>query len=113
MTERHSRGLRPAQRTRTPQSLSWSRRRCSTSRLNPIRKRTSSGLRFQFSVENAYTLRCLTPIWMAPATTSSSAASPALWPSMRVRPLPLAQRPLPSMTMATCSGTAPAGIAGG
>ena len=44
---------RPAHRTRTPHSLSWSRRRCSTSRLKPIRKRTSSGERFQFSVENA------------------------------------------------------------
>ncbi len=78
-----------------------------------MRKRTSSGLRFQFSVENAYTLRCFTPIWMAPATTSSSADSPALWPSIRVRPLPFAQRPLPSMTIATCSGTAAAGSSGG
>src|SRR5690606_11043655 len=32
---------------------------------------------------------------------------------MRVRPWRLAQRPLPSMTIATCAGTADAGIAGG
>ena len=53
MTLPHSFGRRPTQRTRTPISLSWSRRRRITSRLNPIRKRTSSGERFQFSVENA------------------------------------------------------------
>jgi hypothetical protein len=53
------------------------RRRRSTSRLNPMRKRTSSGERFQFSVENAYAEMCFTPISMAPATTSSSDASPA------------------------------------
>ncbi len=45
---------RPAQRTRTPIEWSWSRRRRITSRLKPMRKRTSSGDRFQFSVENAY-----------------------------------------------------------
>jgi hypothetical protein len=38
-------------------ALSSSRRRRITSRLNPMRKRTSSGERFQFSVENAYALR--------------------------------------------------------
>ena len=48
-----ARGVRPDHRTRTPHSLSWSRRRWSTSRLKPIRNRTSSGERDQFSVENA------------------------------------------------------------
>ena len=43
MTERHSRGRRPTQRIRTPHSWSWSRRRRMTSRLKPMRKRTSSG----------------------------------------------------------------------
>ncbi|SIJ27772.1 Uncharacterised protein [Mycobacteroides abscessus subsp. abscessus] len=54
MTERHRRPRLPAQTMRTPSALSSSRRRRMTSRLNPMRKRTSSGERFQFSVENAY-----------------------------------------------------------
>ena len=78
MTEPHSRGRRPTQRIRTPHSCSWSRRRRMTSRLKPMRKRTSSGLRFQFSVENAYADRCVTPTSMAPATTSSSGGLPRL-----------------------------------
>ena len=49
----HWAGRRPIHRTRTPQSLRMSRRRRITSRLKPIRKRTSSGERFQFSVEKA------------------------------------------------------------
>jgi hypothetical protein len=53
ITDFHSRGARPAQRTRTPSSCISSRRRRITSRLKPIRKRTSSGERDQFSVENA------------------------------------------------------------
>ena len=53
MTLRHSRLCRPAQRTRTPIASSSSRRRRITSRLKPIRKLTSSGERFQFSVEKA------------------------------------------------------------
>ena len=44
---------RPAQRTRTPMACISSRRRRITSRLKPIRKRTSSGERRQFSVEKA------------------------------------------------------------
>jgi hypothetical protein len=78
-----------------------------------MRNRTSSGERVQFSVENAYTLRCLTPAWIAPATTSSSAASPARCPSMRVWPRRFAQRPLPSITIATCPGIFPFGNDGG
>ena len=43
ITLRHSRGRRPAQRTRTPSACISSPRRRMTSRLKPIRKRTSSG----------------------------------------------------------------------
>ncbi len=78
MTLRHIRGREPTQRIRTPMSLRFSRRRRTTSRLKPIRNRTSSVLRFQFSVENAYTVRCLTPISMAPHVMSISTASPIL-----------------------------------
>src|SRR5438445_11370359 len=50
---------------------------------------------------------------MAPCRTSMRAASPARCPSVRDRPRSLAQRPLPSMTIATCAGTRAAGMAGG
>src|SRR5450631_2872467 len=113
ITDSHRRGRRPIHRTRTPQSLRMSRRRRITSRLNPIRKRTSSGERFQFSVEKAYAETFLTPISMAPATTSSNEASPASWPLVRGRPRAFAQRPLPSMTIATWSGTRCEGRTGG
>ncbi|CFS35279.1 Uncharacterised protein [Mycobacterium tuberculosis] len=53
MTLRHSRGREPTHRIRTPSFFRVSRRRRTTSRLKPIRKRTSSGERFQFSVEKA------------------------------------------------------------
>ena len=53
MTLRHRRGREPTHRIRTPIALRFSRRRRTTSRLKPIRKRTSSGERFQFSVEKA------------------------------------------------------------
>jgi hypothetical protein len=56
----------------------WSRRRRITSRLNPIRKRTSSGERRQFSVENAYADRYGTPSSIAPMITSKRAYSPIL-----------------------------------
>src|SRR5450631_3472907 len=50
---------------------------------------------------------------MAPATTSSSEASPASWPLVRGRPRAFAQRPLPSMTIAICPGISSAGSLGG
>ena len=86
ITLRHIRGREPTQRMLTPIAFRFSRRRRTTSRLKPIRKRTSSVLRFQFSVENAYTVRCLIPISMAPQVMSMSTASPILWPSVRCRP---------------------------
>ena len=113
ITLRHSRGRRPAQRTRTPIACISSTRRRITSRLKPIRKRTSSGLRFQFSVENAYADSQRTPMSMQPRATSISDASPRRCPSIRGRPRALAQRPLPSMTSATWWGTSSRGMAGG
>ena len=84
-----------------------------TSRLNPIRNRTSSGERFQFSVENAYADRYGMPSSMAPSTVSKSEYSPCSCPLVRGRPRSLAQRPLPSITIATCLGSAARGSAGG
>src|SRR6478735_11367270 len=49
---------------------------------------------------------------MAPATTSSSEASPASCPFVRGSPRALAHRPLPSMTIATCFGRRSAAIEG-
>ncbi len=113
MTDFHKRGARPAQRTRTPSSCISSRRRRITSRLNPIRKRTSSGERDQFSVEKAYAEMAFTPISIAPSTTSKRVLSPSSWPLVRGSPRCLAHRPLPSMTIATCSGTRSRGTGGG
>ena len=53
------------------------------------------------------------PISRAPLTTSSSAVSPAAWPSVRGSPRALAQRPLPSMTQATWTGTRERSSSGG
>ena len=78
-----------------------------------MRKRTSSGERFQFSVEKAYAEIAWTPTSMAPSTTSNSEGSPASWPAVRGSPRCLAQRPLPSMTIATCRGTSSVGRSGG
>ena len=64
-----------------------------------MRKRTSSGERFQFSVENAYADTHRTPSSMAPSTTSNSELSPSSWPAVRGSPRSCAQRPLPSMTI--------------
>ena len=47
------------------------------SRENPIRKRTSCGERFQFSVENVYRLRYRTPASIAPAIVSNTTGSAA------------------------------------
>ena len=113
ITDFHSRGARPAQRTRTPSSCISSRRRRITSRLKPIRKRTSSGERDQFSVEKAYAEIAFTPISIAPSTTSNSECSPCSCPAVRGSPRSLAQRPLPSITIATCRGTRSRGTAGG
>ena len=113
ITDFHRRGARPAQRTFTPSSCISSRRRRITSRLKPIRNFTSSGERLQFSVEKAYAEIAFTPISIAPSTTSNSELSPCSCPLVRASPRSLAQRPLPSITIATCSGTRCFGIAGG
>src|SRR4051812_35435283 len=98
---------RPMNRTRTPRSFRSSRRRSRSDSLKRIRKRTSSSGRRQFSVENAYTVIHLSPSSRPPSTVSKRASSPAAWPSVRFRPRCCAQRPLPSMTMATWRGTRP------
>src|ERR1700712_2379161 len=71
----------------------------------PMRPDTSSSGRFQFSDENANTVRCSTPRLAQALMVLTSASTPCLWPKMRGMKRFLAQRPLPSMTMATWRGT--------
>ena len=122
ITDFHSFGRRPAHRIRTPKSFISSFRRLMTSLLNCMRKRTSSGERRQFSVENAYAESQPTPNSSEPYTQSINEASPASCPAVRGNPRSLAQRPLPSITTAMClgtnsfpslGGTTPDGCAGG
>src|SRR3954470_10756314 len=53
------------------------------------------------------------PSSIAPSTQSNSEDSPASCPAVRGSPRCFAQRPLPSITIATCFGTLSAGICGG
>jgi hypothetical protein len=62
---------------------------------------TSSPDRDQFSVENAYTASDSTPTSIAVSTIGRSAWDPARCPSATPTPRALAQRPLPSMMIAT------------
>src|SRR5581483_10876042 len=98
-------------RSRRPTNCVWtpsSARSCSSrSIVSPkmsISADTSSGERAQFSVENAYTASDATPTSMAVSTTGRSAREPARCPSATSRPRAAAQRPLPSMTIATARG---------
>ena len=54
-----------------------------------------------------------TPISIAPSTTSKSVCSPCSCPFVRGSPRSFAHRPLPSMMIATCSGTRSRGTGGG
>src|SRR5579859_816056 len=66
---------------------------------------TSAVGRLQFSVENAYRVRYSTPCSTAASTILRMFSVPARCPASRGSPRCLAQRPLPSMIMATCRGT--------
>src|ERR1700694_334275 len=86
--------------------LSWSlMASCSSARTKScIRIDTSSaGLR-QFSLENANSVRYSTPRSMHARTVARTASTPLRWPATRGSRRCFAQRPLPSMMMATCRG---------
>src|SRR5512134_3886365 len=97
----------PRMRTRTPCSRSSciSCAMYSSSRL--ISASISSAGRCQFSWLNANSDSTPTPASRHPSTTSRTELIPAAWPSGRGSDRPVAQRPLPSMMMATCAGTTP------
>src|SRR5881394_49637 len=58
--------------------------------------------RFQLSEENPYKVSAVTPRSGLASTTRRTASMPARWPAPRARPRRVAQRPLPSMMIATC-----------
>src|SRR5215207_1800735 len=66
-----------------------------------INASTSSVGRDQFSVEKAYTASETTPSSIAASTVRRRARVPSRWPSATGRPRRSAQRPLPSMMIAT------------
>src|SRR5438105_9226152 len=96
----------PTMRMRTPRSASLVRYLAIATSASPIRPDTSSVGRFQFSDENANTVRYSMPRSAQPSTVLTSVSTPALWPKKRGMKRFRAQRPLPSMTMATWRGTA-------
>src|SRR5579862_2261738 len=107
-----ARSRRPMKRMRTP---CFSRSGSSRSIVSPkisISASISSCGRDQFSVENAYTTRFCTPSWIAASTVRRSARVPARWPAAVGSPRRRAQRPFPSMMIATLratSGRSPSG----
>ncbi len=66
-----------------------------------IKVETSTAGRFQLSDEKAYSVSAVMPHPGAIRTTRRTASAPARCPAARGSPRRVAQRPLPSMTMAT------------
>src|SRR5690242_5279120 len=95
----------PMKRSRTPWACSSSTSLSSARRNNPIKALTSSSGRCQFSLEKANRVSASTPWRTQPSITSRTALRPALWPKLRGWKRALAQRPLPSITMAMWRGT--------
>lgn len=62
---------------------------------------TSCAGRFQFSLLNAYNVNASIPLFAAKETARRTDFAPALWPKARIFPCRFAQRPLPSIIMAT------------
>src|SRR6476661_1530538 len=102
-----SRSRSPSIRTRTPFSSSSSASRAMYSSSSDISAETSVIGRCQFSCEKANSDSTSIPASIAPSTTSRTAFIPLRWPNGRGMSRSRAQRPLPSMMMATCRGTAP------
>ena len=75
-------------------------------RSSPMRSRISDGGRDQFSALKEKMVRNEMPISPAARTVLRNASTPRRCPSLRGNPRADAQRPLPSMIMATCLGGA-------
>src|SRR5271165_7170813 len=93
-------------RTRTPlrcrSARSWRMKR----RSSAMSSRISAGGRDQFSALNEKIVRKPMPRSPAARTVRRSASTPRRCPSPRGSPRAAAQRPFPSMMIATCRGTA-------
>src|SRR5690606_34876050 len=94
----------PTKRTRTPRRWSSPTSRSSALRNSFISAPTSSAGRPQFSLENANRVRAPTPRSRQKSMHRLTARAPARWPIMRGLRRRAAQRPLPSMMMATWRG---------
>ena len=68
---------------RTPSPASLARYFETATSTSPIRPETSSVGRFQFSDENANTVRYSTPRSAQASTVRTSASTPCLWPKKR------------------------------
>src|SRR3954452_23967846 len=90
---------------RTPSDCSCGTSRASAWASSSIRPETSSCGRLQFSEENANTVSTFTPSSPQWRTQARKASTPRLCPATRGRKRFVAQRPLPSMTMAMWCGT--------
>src|SRR2546423_764179 len=109
-----ARSLRPMNRVRTPCLTRSGSSRSIVSVKISIRSSTSSGGRFQFSVEKAYTASESTPRSIAASTVRRRAFVPARCPAAIGRPRLRAQRALPSMMIATaCAASGNSGSGAG
>src|SRR5262249_3532598 len=94
----------PITRTLTPSRCSVARSLRMKRRKRPNRSPISLAGRDQFSEEKEKMVRYRMPSSCEAATTRRSASTPRRGPSARGSPREAAQRPLPSMMMATCNG---------
>ncbi len=95
---------RPRWRSLTPFSCRFLVSRSITSSRMRSNPRTSAWGRAQFSVEKAYRVRYLTPCSANPSMTRRIFSVPARCPANLGKPRCLAQRPFPSIIMATWPG---------
>ena len=96
-------------RSRRPMTLiridCSTQRRVSVNRYWPNRRISAAisvGGRAQLADENAYIVSVSMPARAATSTAVRTAFAPSTWPAVRGRPRCVAQRPFPSMMMATC-----------
>src|SRR5216683_522910 len=105
VTMRASKGDRsPTALKRMPFASSFSTSCSSARRKSCMRNVTSSGGRRQFSLEKAKSVRYSIPRSAHAFTTSRTVSTPLRCPATRGRNRFFAQRPFPSMMIATCRG---------
>src|SRR5512139_555634 len=95
----------PMNSRRTPLSFSSSSSPSSASMNSPISAETSSPGRPQFSLLNANRVSAPMPWRRHSRTHMRTGSTPSLWPAWRGSPRAAAQRPLPSMMIATWRGS--------